>query len=105
MKPCQRFSEKPNFASLRVPAYLALGASNWRTRMKSLILSTKIFADWANSAARQRLIVAQVSKPADLSGPGDGERDCLSEAKARSAGPSERERVSQSPISKSARRA
>src|SRR5437762_14153145 len=46
--------------------------------------------------------VAQVSKPADLSRPGDGERDCLSEAKARPAGPSERERVSQSPISKSA---
>ncbi|HTV41977.1 MAG TPA: hypothetical protein VMF08_15445 [Candidatus Sulfotelmatobacter sp.] len=48
--------------------------------------------------------VAQVSKPADLSGSGSRERDCRSEAKARPKGPNERERVSQSPISKSAGR-
>ncbi|HEY1790959.1 MAG TPA: hypothetical protein VGJ73_22615, partial [Verrucomicrobiae bacterium] len=49
--------------------------------------------------------VAQVSKPADLSGLGSRERDSLSEAKARPKGLSERERASQSPISKSASRA
>ena len=37
------------------------------------------------------------SKPADR--PGDGERDCLSQAKPTPAGPSGRERVSQSPTS------
>jgi type II secretion system protein H len=47
---------------------------------------------------------AQVSKPADLSRLGSGERDCRSEAKAGPAGPNERERESQSPISKSAER-
>ncbi|HTV39161.1 MAG TPA: LutB/LldF family L-lactate oxidation iron-sulfur protein [Candidatus Sulfotelmatobacter sp.] len=48
--------------------------------------------------------VAQVSKPADLSGLGNRERDCQSETKARPEEPSERERASQSPISKSADR-
>ena len=51
-----------------------------------------------------RASVAQVSKPADLSGLGSRERDSLSEAKAGPEGPSERERASQSPISKSADR-
>ena len=46
---------------------------------------------------RTPLNVARVSNL--LSRPGDGERDCLSKAKARPAEPSERERVSQSPIS------
>lgn len=35
--------------------------------------------------------VAQVSTPADLSGLGGRERDCLSGARARPEGPSERE--------------
>jgi hypothetical protein len=49
-------------------------------------------------------MVAQVSKPADLSGLGSRERDCRSEAKARPEGPNERERVSQSRVSKPADR-
>jgi hypothetical protein len=48
--------------------------------------------------------VAQVSKPADLSRLGSGERDCLSGAMARPAGPNEREQVSQSPTFLSAKR-
>ena len=51
-----------------------------------------------------RINVAQVSKPADLSGLGSRERDSLSGAKDRPEGPSEWERASQSPISKSADR-
>ena len=52
----------------------------------------------------KRINVAQTSKSADLSGLGSRERDCRSEAEARPEGPNERERASQSQVSKPADR-
>ncbi|HEX3627614.1 MAG TPA: LutB/LldF family L-lactate oxidation iron-sulfur protein [Verrucomicrobiae bacterium] len=65
----------------------------------------KSFRDlWRERSSGSKAPVAQVSKPADLSGLGSCERDCLTEAKARPEALSDRERASQSPISKSANR-
>ncbi len=57
-----------------------------------------------NALPSKAATVAQVSKPADLSRLGSGERDCRSVAQARPTGLRERERTDQSPIAKSANR-
>ncbi len=56
------------------------------------------------ASARSRRSAAEPDKSADLSRLGAGERDGLSAAKARPAGPSERARASQSRVSKPAAR-
>ena len=65
----------------------------WKTIGEDLMMTARVVD-----------VVAQTSKSTDLSGLGSHERDCRNNAEARPEGPKERERVSQSRISKSAGR-